>query len=337
LPSSECYTIVEDRTGYIWIGTDNGVARFDGYEFEVFDADDGLEDMVVFGIEEDRNGRIWISTFSGRIYFFENGTFHPFAHNNILEDIKRTKHLGVLVDVTDKDELILSFKNAGFLRVSSTGEVKWLTNFENRHIYLYRSIDEGKLTSASRPHGFFHPLGVSVLGRTSLYVLQGSELRSVKAVKHDEIRLGRSGFSGMFRTSYGQNESVVTTRRRFIILDSNWDTKHMYTISSNHFNYFMPGFYPDTYWAFLVRGGGLEGYDFREGGSRPKISHQLVGHSLSSGIRDRNGGFWITSIDDGIFYCPYPKQLIYRKEENAKNDKAISIALTGPGNYYVGY
>jgi hypothetical protein len=65
LPSSETYIIVEDRSGYIWIGTDNGVARFDGYEFEVFDADDGLEDMVVFGIAEDDDGNNGIAYSAG--------------------------------------------------------------------------------------------------------------------------------------------------------------------------------------------------------------------------------------------------------------------------------
>lgn len=155
LPSSETYTIMEDHSGYLWIGTDNGVARFDGYEFKVFDADDGLEDMVVFGIEEDHKGRIWISTISGRIYYYEDGKFQPFEHNRIIEDIKRSKHLGVLIDVTDDEELILSFKNAGFLKVSPSGKTEWLLSFSKRDVYLYKSIDDGLLTSSSPAPRFF--------------------------------------------------------------------------------------------------------------------------------------------------------------------------------------
>ncbi|HUW07297.1 MAG TPA: hypothetical protein VMW01_13655, partial [Williamwhitmania sp.] len=33
IPSSETYHVIQDRKGYIWIATANGVSRFDGYEF----------------------------------------------------------------------------------------------------------------------------------------------------------------------------------------------------------------------------------------------------------------------------------------------------------------
>ena len=72
LPSSEVYTVFEDKDGFLWFGTDNGVARFDGYEFTIFDADDGLADPVVFTILEDAEGKLWVSTYSGRVYYFED-------------------------------------------------------------------------------------------------------------------------------------------------------------------------------------------------------------------------------------------------------------------------
>lgn len=141
----------------------------------------------------------------------------------------------------------------------------------------------------------------------------------------------------MFRTQSGTEETVISNERKLYILNQDWSLKHYYPVSSNRSNYFMPGFYPDTYLAFLERGGGLEEYDFRSGEEVPKITHHLSGRSLSSGMRDKRGGFWVTSLDAGIFYCPYPKQLIYRKGDDAKNEKAISIALTGPGDFYAGY
>src|SRR5678815_4112978 len=53
LPSSETYHAIQDRSGFIWIGTDNGVARFDGGEFVVFNKSTGLTDNTVFGLYED--------------------------------------------------------------------------------------------------------------------------------------------------------------------------------------------------------------------------------------------------------------------------------------------
>ena len=42
LPSPEVYCAFQDSQGYMWFGTDNGVARFDGYAFRTYDAQDGL-------------------------------------------------------------------------------------------------------------------------------------------------------------------------------------------------------------------------------------------------------------------------------------------------------
>jgi len=45
LPSNECHDIVQDNLGYIWVATDKGLARWDGYEFKVYGADEGLKDL----------------------------------------------------------------------------------------------------------------------------------------------------------------------------------------------------------------------------------------------------------------------------------------------------
>ena len=36
LPSNFCYKTLQDRSGYIWFATYNGLARFDGYHFKYF-------------------------------------------------------------------------------------------------------------------------------------------------------------------------------------------------------------------------------------------------------------------------------------------------------------
>src|ERR1700744_6457407 len=69
LPSSETYSSFQDSKGYIWIASDMGVSRFDGYNFKVFTTADGLTDNTVFAFLEDHAGRIWFYTFSGRLSY----------------------------------------------------------------------------------------------------------------------------------------------------------------------------------------------------------------------------------------------------------------------------
>jgi ligand-binding sensor domain-containing protein len=48
LPSNVSYKIFQDKTGYIWIATNNGISRFNGYEFLNFDYEkDSLPDNVI--------------------------------------------------------------------------------------------------------------------------------------------------------------------------------------------------------------------------------------------------------------------------------------------------
>jgi ligand-binding sensor domain-containing protein len=58
LPSITTYFVIQDSKGYMWITTDHGVARFDGYEFKVFTTKDGLEDNTVFNLFEYVKGKI---------------------------------------------------------------------------------------------------------------------------------------------------------------------------------------------------------------------------------------------------------------------------------------
>ena len=52
LPSNEVYHVIQDKKGYIWFATDNGVSRFDGYKFQNFDLEDGLPDNTMVAAEK---------------------------------------------------------------------------------------------------------------------------------------------------------------------------------------------------------------------------------------------------------------------------------------------
>src|SRR5579872_3207907 len=65
LPSSEVYHIFQDKSGFIWFATDNGVVKFDGADFTTFNKSNGLTDAVVFGIHEGADGNLYFRTFSG--------------------------------------------------------------------------------------------------------------------------------------------------------------------------------------------------------------------------------------------------------------------------------
>ena len=66
LPESLVTALQQDRSGYMWIGTQNGLARYDGYKVKVYklgsDIKGSLKDYGVDDIYETKDGQIWIGT-----------------------------------------------------------------------------------------------------------------------------------------------------------------------------------------------------------------------------------------------------------------------------------
>jgi two-component sensor histidine kinase len=76
LPSNHTYRIIVDHHGYLWIGTDKGVVRYNGYDFKVFSLSDGLPNEDVWELYEDKKGRIWMGSHSNDIGYLANNKFH---------------------------------------------------------------------------------------------------------------------------------------------------------------------------------------------------------------------------------------------------------------------
>ena len=93
LPHKVVRGMLEDREGYLWIGTDGGgVSRFDGKQFKTFTIADGLAHNQVRDILQDREGDIWFSTFGGGVSRFDGRLFQSFSRkdglpNNNMRDL----------------------------------------------------------------------------------------------------------------------------------------------------------------------------------------------------------------------------------------------------------
>ncbi len=61
--------VYQDAKGFLWIGTDDGLNRYDGYTFKIYNHDpadpDSLSDNSVKSIWEDADGFLWVATFNG--------------------------------------------------------------------------------------------------------------------------------------------------------------------------------------------------------------------------------------------------------------------------------
>lgn len=78
LPQNSINSIIQTRNGYIWLGTQNGLARFDGSRFHHYNTDntEAIRDNWIWKILEDRYGRLWIATNRGGLVLKNGRRFH---------------------------------------------------------------------------------------------------------------------------------------------------------------------------------------------------------------------------------------------------------------------
>jgi signal transduction histidine kinase/ligand-binding sensor domain-containing protein len=79
LPQSSIISMAQTRDGYLWLGTYNGLARFDGVHFTVFDESTtpDLSSIQTVKLFEDSQSNLWIGTESAGVMFITNGLVVP--------------------------------------------------------------------------------------------------------------------------------------------------------------------------------------------------------------------------------------------------------------------
>ena len=75
LPTEELYNLFVDSKGFLWIGHDLGISRYDGKNFISYSNPDQTA-LSMSDILEDSFGRIWCHNFSGQIFYIENNVMH---------------------------------------------------------------------------------------------------------------------------------------------------------------------------------------------------------------------------------------------------------------------
>lgn len=86
LPGNTVTAIQQTADGYLWIGTLNGLVRFDGLQFKVFGESSALPNIRVLSLLAARDGALWIGTEGGGLTRFDERGFQTFTHREGLAE-----------------------------------------------------------------------------------------------------------------------------------------------------------------------------------------------------------------------------------------------------------
>ena len=79
LASDYILSLYQDNRGFLWIGTDRGVSRYDGVSFRNFTTEDGLSSNMIYCIFQSSDGAMWFGTYEGGTNRFDGKKFQTFT------------------------------------------------------------------------------------------------------------------------------------------------------------------------------------------------------------------------------------------------------------------
>lgn len=331
LPFNQILCINQDQDGWIWIGTNRGLSRFDGYRFKNFlpSTNDftSIRGLLVRTIFTDHKGNLWVGTENGGLNLYDKylETFtQPFANqpgtsafmNNVLdieEDRGGNLWLGTLgyvvkIDPTNRITKIavnqvavtkLEFDRSGNLWIGTAGN---LYRFDPK-LKTLRRIGDRNLTNI---------MDVMLDSSGDMWVSTGS--------------------NGAFRVNPTTMETIAVN-----LFPTTDRSKAVRKITEDQ---------PGVYW--IGTRGGLYVYDKTKKSMGyyahdEREQHSLRDNSVNTVFHDRNGDIWI-GTRHGISLCAKSKQ-VFKNFEAHPTDKSgkylnsesvYAIWMDGERNIWVG-
>jgi ligand-binding sensor domain-containing protein len=308
LPENSVNRILETRDGYLWVGTQAGIARFDGVRFTVFDHTNtsALHDDYIDDLAEDSQGTLWIATSNGGVTSFRNGVF---SH---LDGIGARAGLTL---AADGDGSIWIGGYGGVVHVRNGKVVKSYTTSAGLSGDPVRRlvVDKDRSVWIATPGGLNHLVGDRMETYSNKDGLPSNDVTN--------IYLGADG------ALWVQTQSSSIVRR----VQGHFQPLSLQKVSSPTIDILQD--HDGNLWLASV----TEGL-FRVHGNQ--ISHFTTKDGLSSDVvsalyEDRDGNIWVGTNEGGLDRFHDGSFTTYAKEEGLAADQTYSVIEDHVGDIWI--
>jgi diguanylate cyclase (GGDEF)-like protein len=308
LPQLSLHAVAQTPDGYLWIGTQQGLARFDGVRFTTFDNRNtpGLRSNLISALLVDRAGRLWVGTWAGGLSRLEQGRFVTFTTadglpSNVVHSILETDS-GLYVGT---DEGLSLLHGQRFDAVPG---------LEHQTVKALHMDPRGRLWIGTDGGGLFVREG----GRVSRFVARGAVLhprvRALLTDRRGRLWVGTDG--GAYRVEGG-------IARRFSKQDGLGTDVVRAILEDRDGNLWVGGF------GGLHR---LRGERFERLAARDGLTGEIV-YCL---YEDREGSLWLGMIGGGLDRLGDGKVVTYTQREGLPSDLVRGILEDRQGTLWVG-
>ena len=312
LPQNTVQSVVQTRDGFLWLATHEGMVRFNGVEFEVFDKKNTPEirSKSIWTLFEDSRGALWAGTNGGGLVRYQGGRFAVFT----TDDGLASNYVYALCEGRDGS---LWIGTGGGLSRMSGGRITSLTRKDGLASEVVRAVLEdraGVIWIGTEGAGLLRYEG----GRFSAVAADGlarNVVRALAETRDGSLWIGTYG-GGLVRLRDGAAERFST--------DRGLSSAHVWTL------------YEDRQGALWVGtdGGGVN--RFADGAFSTFSTREGLSHEFARAVcEDREGSIWI-GTNVGLNRLRDGKFTVYTKHSGLSGDGIRAVCEDGAGGVWVG-
>ena len=335
LSQSAVTCIFQDQTGFMWLGTQDGLNRFDGYNFKVFknnpDNLKSISDNFIFSIYEDKSGTLFFETQSGKLNKYNPVTesFSIVSPDSI--DLQNAKMNSVLSLYNDRANIQwtggLSKETGLKMTDKKTGETKTFLN-DPKNQY---SISDNKVYSVLRDKS--GTLWVGTFSGLNKFDESTGRFYHYKNDPKNKQTLSDNWVWPIFQDSKG-NLWIGTVRGGLNKFDPSSGTFTSYkndpsnpkSINDN----FIFSIYEDRSGLIWVgtSTGGVNYFNpsadlFEHYYNIPEQKNSLSDNTVMSLFADRRGIYWIGTSNGGLDKFDYQRKEFINYKHNPQNSNSL--------------
>jgi hypothetical protein len=278
LAGSIVYCAVEDKDGFLWFGTENGVSRFDGTHFQNFTIADGLPDNEVLRLFVDSRNRVWMLPFRNSVCYYLKGKLHNPQNDLVLNQLAFKSEITSISE--DRYGNIIMTDYFTVIIISPDQKVKKLDRLEGRSLQL--SVGGG----LNRDSLFTFFTDVNTPAKLShLYVFDGS---------HFSMREKRAIYRNSCNTTLFSPAVNVLLNKDDLLFNSRTGGLFKLTIPPKFINLSK---IDDSLFAVNTTEGAVI-YNIL---TKQVIGHFLENQSVNAVMRDSEGNLWFMCAGNGVF------------------------------------
>lgn len=309
LPSNEVYQLLQDRFGYIWIGSDAGLFRYDGFVFKPY-KNIKQNSRSVSSLQMDKQGRIWCRNFTGQILRVQNDSLI------VVEDMSNRTIVNNQYTLDDKSTVWFFRENV-------------LVNADGDGLVIQETPLPSKSLRAPPQYIHYYKGEIFVsLRNSSLYAY------TIKDGTFEELSVDHPNFENRINSFFIWKDtlrllSVMTQTRSFLIStvrNKRIEPEHEY-FSTNQ-NSRVHELTPDcdgNLW--VCTSDGTFPYS-----KKIKYLDEHRGYfkslKVSYVLKDREGLYWVSTLQNGIFVSPSLRTRLWNSvNSRLTEDNLTSLAV----------